>query len=1574
MAALMVLGGAASFQTTTAPFAQAATTLTASDVLTNQTTLNQESIYKGQSVQVHCVAQGGRGTYQYAVYYKRSSSKTWYTAQKYNANATVSFTPTAATTYDISVKVKDAAGKVVKKAFKLNVMAVLQNNGKLSKSTILKGQSVTLKASAKGGAGGYQYAFYYKRSNHTSYSCIQEFGEANSVAITPASSLDYDVLIKVRDAKGTTVNKSLVLHVLPALKNNSKISKTTIIKGESVTLTGAASGGSEGFTYAYYYRRALGTKWTTAKAYSSSTSVDIKPATASDYIVRICAKDSMGHVDKKDIELHVLPTYKNLSALSASNIFKGESITLNGAAKGGAGGYQYAIYYKRTDSDSWVTGQAYSSNPSVTITPKYTADYLVRFKVKDALGNVLVKDLVFSVYAPLVNHTALKNTTIFKGDSLSVTGAAAGGSGGYQYAFYYKRTSQTSWTTVQKYQDNTAVKITPKAATDYEIKIRVRDSVGHVQEKLLSFTVLPVLELTAAPSATMIEKGQSVTVNLSGKGGSGGLVYAAYYKKETATKWSTAQAYEANTEIKITPKSEALYTVRVKVKDSMNHVVVKDLEVRVLSALDPLKNTSSLSSSKGTVNMPVTINGSATGGSGVYEYAYYYKGDNDNDWKLLQDYTGASSFGFTPKTAGSFSLLIRLRDSLGNTAERTRSLMVYEPLINLSSVSESAIVKGESVTVTASATGGSGEYTFAYAYKQTEQNEWTTIKDFSTDTTAAVQFTSSGSYTIRIIVRDSLGGESERLMTVDVVPELVNTSVVDATDIVKGSTVTITGSAQGGSGGYTFAYAYKQTKKSTWTTIKDFSTDTTASVRLASAVQYTIRVTVKDSLGTESEKLLYVNAVPVLTNTSTVSADSILMGESVTLSASATGGLGDYTYAYAYKEAAVSNWTVMDESGSTAVFTPAAAGTYDLCITVKDSSDTEKSKTFTLAVNRAFVNQSTASTTETTVGGRVVLTAVAEGQSTAYTHAFRYRTPVSADWFTLQDYSTDNFYTMNFNASGTYEFCVSIRDNLGNVEDKFFTVTVLENVTNLSTVDQTRIRMGESTTLHAAAVGGTGTYTYTYFYKESSANYWTLLREESAEETARFTPNAAGDYDLRVAAKDSSGNTAVKDFLVTVLEVYENTSTVDREYVVTGGVLTMQASAVGGTAPYTYAYYYSWDDGQTWNTAYDYSATTTLRMTLSSSGDYLIRIDVKDAEGEIASKYFNVLARDEVIYNVSYLEKETVKLGEEVVLHNAFEGGVGTAAYSVYYKLSGSTSWVTVSANSSASSTTFKPKALGTYEVRSVVTDVQGNTSETILSLEIVDEYFDVKLDNILSQILTPTMTELEKLKAIHDWMINYAEYDTVGYNSGNVSESSHTAKGFIENKTAVCDGYSETFLLLTQKAGFECVIVTGVAFNGTDDENHAWNQVKMDGKWYNVDVTWDDPVVTTASNTDNLTYRYFLIPDSVMNTNHSPASACNSCTTDQPAGELISMTLDEELRSHSDYAYCSTEAELKDSMQTFYDQGVKPFTLIYRTTQTDHNTIINTVAAQRPSGTGMNVSIIEWKFSGYYKITVTLT
>lgn len=130
------------------------------------------------------------------------------------------------------------------------------------------------------------------------------------------------------------------------------------------------------------------------------------------------------------------------------------------------------------------------------------------------------------------------------------------------------------------------------------------------------------------------------------------------------------------------------------------------------------------------------------------------------------------------------------------------------------------------------------------------------------------------------------------------------------------------------------------------------------------------------------------------------------------------------------------------------------------------------------------------------------------------------------------------------------------------------------------------------------------------------------------------------------------------------------------------------------------------------------------------------------------------------------------------------------------------------------------------------------------------------KVDEIYNEIMQDDMTDSDKVKAAHDYIINRTVYDEERSNeikSGVGSDrihTSNTAYGPLFIGKAICGGYTDAMALFLDKIGLPNFKIAS--------ENHIWNVVYIDGQWKHLDLTWDDPVVDTGENI--LTYNYFLI------------------------------------------------------------------------------------------------------------------
>ena len=136
------------------------------------------------------------------------------------------------------------------------------------------------------------------------------------------------------------------------------------------------------------------------------------------------------------------------------------------------------------------------------------------------------------------------------------------------------------------------------------------------------------------------------------------------------------------------------------------------------------------------------------------------------------------------------------------------------------------------------------------------------------------------------------------------------------------------------------------------------------------------------------------------------------------------------------------------------------------------------------------------------------------------------------------------------------------------------------------------------------------------------------------------------------------------------------------------------------------------------------------------------------------------------------------------------------------------------------------------------------------------------KADEIYEQI-DPGLPDYEKMLAFYDTIIDETDY----------SENDHDQDmtSIFLDKNSVCAGYSRAFQYLCKKAGIECAYIEGTAygFQDEDREAHAWNLVKLDDKYYWVDVTWGDPL--SEDEKYNKTYSYFCSDDGEFLQTHEP-------------------------------------------------------------------------------------------------------
>lgn len=152
-----------------------------------------------------------------------------------------------------------------------------------------------------------------------------------------------------------------------------------------------------------------------------------------------------------------------------------------------------------------------------------------------------------------------------------------------------------------------------------------------------------------------------------------------------------------------------------------------------------------------------------------------------------------------------------------------------------------------------------------------------------------------------------------------------------------------------------------------------------------------------------------------------------------------------------------------------------------------------------------------------------------------------------------------------------------------------------------------------------------------------------------------------------------------------------------------------------------------------------------------------------------------------------------------------------------------------------------------------IVYAYQNNDTSTLneKQLELYQKYMDV-----LAQTTSDKQTDYQNELAIHDYIVSNFSYV-------NQPDTRYNAYQALINGEGVCSGYTECFKTFMDLLGIENNTISGES----SGERHIWNEVKLDNEWYQVDVTWDDPI---NGNNQNIDHSYFNITDADMELDHT--------------------------------------------------------------------------------------------------------
>ena len=457
----------------------------------------------------------------------------------------------------------------------------------------------------------------------------------------------------------------------------------------------------------------------------------------------------------------------------------------------------------------------------------------------------------------------------------------------------------------------------PTQAGSYSVTLMVSDNYGDAGQSQVAVTVNPALTATLTASPPNVDIGQSITLNANVNGGTTPYQYNGWTDPSGSGCPSSVPANTAS--ITCTPASFGSYSISVQISDGTGQPL---LQPSVTFTVQPTLTLSlTASSTVADVGQTVTFNAHASGGNPPYSYS----------WSGLPPGTGCTgsssttSVSCSPSASGTYTVSVTVTDNGGGTATQSVQLTVYsDPTLSFS-VSPGSIDYTRSATFTATVSGGDSPYTY----------QWSNLppgcsgSGHSTSSLTCLP-SGEGSYTVTMTITDTAGLSRTATATLNVYPNLNAIVTASPSSLDLGGTSDI---LAGHSGGVPGALTYAWSGLPLGPGCSATTTTTSLSCTPSSTGTWTINVVETDPTGyaASNTATLTVNPDPSVVVTSSV--PSIDLGQTVTFTATPSGGSSPYSFA----------WSSLPPGCSSAnqaalPCTPSSAGTYaGIAVTVTDS-------------------------------------------------------------------------------------------------------------------------------------------------------------------------------------------------------------------------------------------------------------------------------------------------------------------------------------------------------------------------------------------------------------------------------------------------------------------------------------------------------------------------------------------------------------------------------------------------------------------------------------------------------------
>ena len=375
------------------------------------------------------------------------------------------------------------------------------------------------------------------------------------------------------------------------------------------------------------------------------------------------------------------------------------------------------------------------------------------------------------------------------------------------------------------------------------------------------------------------------------------------------------------------------------------------------------------------------------------------------------------------------------------------------------------------------------------------------------------------------------------------------TATVSNAELMVGENTVVQAHVSGGSGTYTYRYQIHNLETDGWSYVTEETASPTYTWIAQTAGKREFYVEVRDS----NEEVVRSEAVKVevkakekpLSVTGKASVSEVAVGNTVTISATAAGGTGNYTYSFLIHNLENDTWYrwAFDKNAQH-VWTASGSGNREFFAEVKDAAGTVV-RSASMKVNIKTYDvpltiTGNVSKHQVNAGEQVVIYAAVAGGSGNYTYSFLIHNLDTDAWYRFGDFGTASQYVWTANGSGNREFFVEVKDAAGTVVRSESLKVTVGNGSETGALqihvseDKNQVTSGDVVMINASATGGTGNYTYSFLVHNLANDSWYRFGDFAAASSYTWTAGSAGTREFFVEAKDGNG-TVVRSSAVTIV-------------------------------------------------------------------------------------------------------------------------------------------------------------------------------------------------------------------------------------------------------------------------------------------------------------------------------------------------------------------------------------------------------------------------------------------------------